>query len=414
MKRNQKIAIAVIIVITFLIGALILITGNTERSVEDAHGEAKQAEVGPKSDGHEEGKGRAEHGSTDEKELHADSNLIRLSDAQIRDVGIQLAKSGPATIAVSVQLPGEIKFNQDRTAHVVPRIAGVVDSVSADLGQHVKKGQLLAVISSITVSDLRSELLNAQDRLALAKKTYQREKQLWEEKISAEQDYLQAQQSLKEAEISARNAQQKLAAMGIAGSKGSLNRYELRAPFDGTIVEKHIALGESVREDANVFTIADLSTVWAEIVVPAHQLNVVRVGEQATVRTTAFDSEATGKVSYVGALIGEQTRTAIARVVLPNRNATWRPGLFTSVDILADRAEVSVAVVTDAIQTIDDKTVVFVRTADGFEPRNVKIGRRDSKYVEILDGLQAGVAYASSGSFVLKAEQGKGSVEDEH
>ncbi|MFH5256279.1 efflux RND transporter periplasmic adaptor subunit, partial [Burkholderia semiarida] len=99
-----------------------------------------------------------------------------------------------------LQLPGEIRFNEDRTAHVVPRVAGIAETVPANLGQNVKKGQLLAVLSSAAVSEQRSELLAASKRLELARTTFAREKQLWEEKVSAEQDYLQARQALREAE----------------------------------------------------------------------------------------------------------------------------------------------------------------------------------------------------------------------
>lgn len=104
---------------------------------------------------------------------------------------------------------------------------GVVEAVQAELGQAVKRGQVLAVIASQQISDLRSEQQAAQRRLELARLTFQREQQLWQERISAEQDYLQARQALQEAEIALANARQKVAAVGPAGAG---NRYELRAP----------------------------------------------------------------------------------------------------------------------------------------------------------------------------------------
>jgi len=269
---------------------------------------------------------------------------VELSDAQVQAAAITIQKAAPARIRTAVQLPGEIRFNEDRTAHVVPRLAGVVESVPANLGQTVKKGQILAVIASTGLSEQRSELLSAQKRLALAKSTYEREKRLWEEKISAEQDYLQAKQVLQEAEIAMANAQQKLVALGASPqATGALNRYEIRAPFDGMVVEKHIALGEAVKEDASIFTVSDLSSVWAEIIVPAKDLNTVRVGEPAIVKATAFDSKAEGKVSYVGALLGQETRTARARVTLPNPQMAWRPGLFVNVEVQSGEADVPVA-----------------------------------------------------------------------
>jgi membrane fusion protein, heavy metal efflux system len=340
---------------------------------------------------------------------------IALSDAQIKSSGVTIQTAGAARIKSGLQLPGEIRFNQDRTAHITPRVSGVVESVQANLGQQVKKGQVLAVIASVTLSEQRSELLAAQKRLELARTTHAREKKLWEEKISAEQDYLAARQALQEAEIAAQNAQQKLTAIGAgAVTKGALNRFEVRAPFDGMVVEKHLTLGEAVKEDANIFTLSDLSTVWAEIVVPAKDLNTVRVGEKATVRATAFESEATGSVSYVGALLGQETRTATARVTLPNPQMAWRPGLFVNVEITAGEAEAPVAVSTEAIQSVNDKTVVFVRAPGGFIAQPVDTGRTDGKVVEIVKGLKPGVQYAAAGSFVIKSEQGKGSATHQH
>lgn len=340
---------------------------------------------------------------------------VELSDAQIKASGVTMQTAGAARIQSALQLPGEIGFNEDRTAHVVPRVAGVVEAVSANLGQTVKKGAVLAIISSTSLSEQRSDLLAAQKRLEFARTTYSREKKLWEEKISAQQDYLQAQQQLREAEIAAQNAQQKLAALGAtAMGANSLSRFEVRAPFDGAIVEKHITLGETVKEEANIFVMSDLSTVWANIVVPAKDVEKVRVGTTAIVTTTSSETKSSGKVSYVGALIGEQTRSANARVVLQNPQMAWRPGLYVNVELVAEQSEVPVAVSTDAIQTINDKPVIFMRVKDGFVAQPVTLGRSNGKQIEIVNGLKSGASYAASGSFVIKAELGKGSAEHAH
>ncbi|MBK9395388.1 MAG: efflux RND transporter periplasmic adaptor subunit [Uliginosibacterium sp.] len=340
---------------------------------------------------------------------------IALSEAQIKAAGVSIDTAAAASIRNTLQLPGEIRFNQDRTAHVVPRVQGVVESVHADLGQRVSKGQLLAVIASTAVSELRSEALATQKRLSLAKAGYEREKKLWEEKITPQQDYLQAEQALHEAEIAAANAQQKLAALGAGVLSGNkLSHFELRAPFDGTVVEKHVTLGESVKEDAQLFTLSDLSKVWAEISIPAKDMNLVRVGDKVKITATAFDSQATGTVSYVGALIGEQTRTATARVTLPNPQGAWRPGLFVNVELTASETPVPVSIAADALQNLNEQPTVFLRTEDGFLAQPVQTGRSDGKRVEVIKGLKAGARYAATGSFVLKAELGKSSAAHEH
>ena len=340
--------------------------------------------------------------------------LIRLSDAQIQAAGISLDTSGAARIESTLQWPGEIRLNEDRTAHVVPRVAGVVESVPVNLGQQVRKGQVLAVISSAALSELRSELQAAQKRQTLARTTYEREKKLWEEKISPEQDVLQAQQALHEAEIAVANAHQKLQALGATASAGALNRFELRAPFDAMIVEKHVVLGEAVKEDTNLFTLSDLSAVWATINVPARELRQVRVGEKVTIRSSAFDDAATGTVSYVGALIGAQTRTAQARVTLANPQGAWRPGLFVTVELVASEAALPVTVSTAALQTLDEQAVVFVKVPGGFVPQRVVTGRSDGRRVEIVKGLQPGARHAAAGSFVVKSEVGKATAEHVH
>jgi cobalt-zinc-cadmium efflux system membrane fusion protein len=339
---------------------------------------------------------------------------VEMTEAQVQAASITLEASRPASIRSALQFPGEIKFNEDRTAHIVPRAAGVVESVGANLGQRVRRGEVLAVISSATVSEMRSELQGAQQRRELARTTYEREKTLWEQKISPEQDVLQARQTLREAEISVANATQKLRTLGASTGSGSLGRLELRAPFDGIVIEKHIALGEAVREDTTVFTVSDLSNVWAELNVPARDISQVRVGERVVVRAGASDATANGTVSYVGSLLGEQTRTARARVVLPNPQDAWRPGLFVTVEVVANEVEAPVTVAASAIQTIDEKPIVFLKVEGGFVPQAVQLGRSDGKRVEVTSGLKPGANYAAAGSFVVKAQQGKGSATHTH
>ncbi|MFG0541799.1 efflux RND transporter periplasmic adaptor subunit [Pseudomonas sp. YQ_5] len=362
---------------------------------QDSHGHAaEQAAEGPAEEGHGE----------EEGQLH-------LSVAQIESAGVQLAAAGPRELGTAISFPGEIRFDEDRTAHVVPRVPGVVEAVQAELGQAVRRGQVLAVIASQQISDLRSEQQAAQRRLELARLTFQREQQLWQERISAEQDYLQARQALQEAEIALANARQKVAAVGPAGAG---NRYELRAPFDAVVVEKHLTVGEVVDATSNAFTLSDLSRVWATFAVAPRDLDKVVTGRDVRVSAPDLGAEVQGKVNYVGSLLGEQNRAATVRATLANPNGAWRPGLFVNVAVSVDRFEAAVAVPESALQTWEAQTVVFARTAEGFEARPVKTGRRDAGQVEITSGLAAGTQVAAAGSFVLKSELGKGSAEHSH
>lgn len=337
---------------------------------------------------------------------------IALSDAQMKAAGIQLSTAREADVETVITLPGEVRVNEDKTARVMPRLTGVVESIHANIGQSVKKGQVLAVIASGAVSDQRSDLLTAQKRLAFAKSSLARERKLWEAKISAEQDYLQAQRDFNEAEIAARNAQQKLHAVGAADAGGGeLSALQIRAPFDGVVTSKHISLGETVKEDSELFVVTDLGTVWADFAVSPKDLSLVKLGQKVAVRAAAFDANTSGSIIYVGSLLGDQSRAAVARVALANPGKAWRPGLFVSVDVVSGTTKAEVAIPADAVQSVNDKPTVFVQTPKGLKAQQVKLGRTGGKLVEVVKGLEPGIKYVSTGSYILKSELAKASAD---
>jgi cobalt-zinc-cadmium efflux system membrane fusion protein len=220
---------------------------------------------------------------------------------------------------------------------------------------------------------------------------------------------------MQEAEISLQNARQKLQSLGAGtNAGGALTRYEIRAPIAGTVIEKHLAMGQVLKDDTPIFVLADLSSVWVEMTVPAKDLPVVRTGQQAKVAASAFAAQAEGKLTYLGDLLGSQSRSAVARVVLPNPKGIWRPGLPVTVQLLAEAAEVPVAVSLEAIQSIKDSSNVMVRYGDQFEARPVQLGRSDGKLIEVLKGLEAGERYAAKNSFLIKAEIGKSGASHDH
>lgn len=347
-------------------------------------------------------------------EAEEEEGVLVLNEQQIQAAGIQLAKAQPRQISTLLSLPGEVRFDEDRTSHIVPRAAGVVESVKVNLGQKVKQGELLAVIASQQISDQRSELAASQRRVELARTTFQRERQLWQDKISAEQDYLLARQSLQEAEIALNNARQKMNALSGSAVLVGGNRYELRAPFAGVVVEKHLGVGEVVSETSAAFTLSDLSQVWVTFGVFPKDLNKVQVGRPVKVSSAEMGTDVMGTVAYVGNLLGEQTRTATVRVSVANPDDSWRPGLFVAVQVATDSYSAPVTVPVEAIQTVEDKPSLFVRTAEGFVTRHVELGVSENGFVEVRQGLEAGAEVATVGSFVLKSELGKASAEHAH
>ncbi len=362
---------------------------------------------------------------------------VQLSHEALQSSGIGLMTAGPARIKTLLELPGEIKLNQNHLAHVVPRFAGVVTAVHKNLGDRVRRGEVIAIVDSLELADVKGQYIESVHRLELAQTSFIREQSLWRNKISPEQDYLSSRHALEEAEITKQIAAQKLLALGLSHAdlatlsiepegtvklhrlrtpfrEQMLTRYEIRAPLDGVVIEKHLVLGEAIKEDTAIFMIADLSSVWGEFNVYAKDLNAVRLGQAVTVRSEVLAIEATATVSYLGPLVGEETRSARAHVHIANPDGRWRPGLFVTVEVVQEEITVPVAVAAEAIQTYRDWQVVFAQYGDLFEIRPLELGRSDGQWVEVVRGLSAGERYAAQNSFVLKSELGKSTATHEH
>jgi cobalt-zinc-cadmium efflux system membrane fusion protein len=173
-------------------------------------------------------------------------------------------------------------------------------------------------------------------------------------------------------------------------------------------------VGEVLKEDSAVFTVSDLSTVWVDSTVAAKDLGVIAEGQKVVVSSSAFAAKAEGSISYVSALIGAQTRSATARIVLANPDRLWRPGLPVTVEVVAEENDVPVAVAVEAIQTVRDWQVVFGRFDNELEARPLELGKSDGRFVEVISGLKAGDRYALKNSFLIKAELGKAGASHDH
>lgn len=354
----------------------------------------------------------------------AEGKTVVLTGEQITANGITIVEAGPGSITTQLTLPGEIRLNADRVAHVVPRVAGVVREVFKNVGDEVKSGEIMAVLDSRELATLKAAYLAAKEREELARSTFDREKGLWEKKISAEQDYLAAKQGLAEASIASRSAEQQLHAIGCTDDYVkrlasqdhiSYTRYTIEGPFDGMVIEKHITLGESLKDDASCFTIADLHTVWVDLNVYQKDIPAITKGQDVLVSAGENTQNGVhGHVEYIGPLMGEDTRTALARVVLPNDDGRWRPGQFVTGTVASDPRHVAVLVPKTSIQTLEKAPSIFLQTETGFEPLSVTLGSSDETSVEIVSGLLPGQRYAATGSFILKAMLEKGELHDEH
>ncbi|MBU2444337.1 MAG: efflux RND transporter periplasmic adaptor subunit [Bacteroidetes bacterium] len=192
--------------------------------------------------------------------------------------------------------------------------------------------------------------------------------------------------------------------LALIESNESLTTYEVKFLVEGTIIELHMAKGDLVGGEKIGFTVANLDKVWAMLSVYQKDINKIKVGQNAKVSVGSIDTEETGKISYLSPIVDEATRTASARVVLNNRSGKWRPGMFVTAKVYVSETKAPVVIEKTALQTIEEKQVVFVKVEDGFFSQAVKVGKENDDNVEIISGLKAGQQYVSKGAFTLKAE----------
>lgn len=368
---------------------------------------------------HEE---RQEHDDHAEAEMHSEEGVVdehgdeeeglRLTPEQRNRFGIVVQLAGPGSLKNEIKLPGEIVFNQDRVVHVVPRVSGIVREVYKGVGDRVTAAELLAVIESRELADAKAQYLAARARAALAEKTFAREKTLREKQVSSEQDYLEAEQALAETQIERRSTEQKLYALGVPekvikrldpGNDAAITRYEIRSPITGVVTEKHISLGESLEADADIFTVVDMSSVWAYLTVYTKHIGVVRAQQDVTLRVEHSGAQRLGEIALVTPFAEASTRSATARVVLDNHDGEWVPGTFVTGFIGTSNENLRVVVPRTAVQNIEGRDVVFVQHGDAFEMQPVTVGRTDRTQVEIVEGLKPGTPYVTEGAFQLKA-----------
>ena len=395
------------------------------------HGSAKAATKPGADDhkGHDHGPAKAggkaddhaghSHGGAGEK---APEGVVVMSAAQIEKARIETAPAIGGHLSKEVIVPGRVALNGDRQARIVPKLPGTVSKVMKNVGQSVTAGEILAVIESRDIADAKAEYLGAWRAEELAKSVYDREQRLWKQKVTAEQEYITAKNTHQSAAIKLDLAQQKLRSIGfgdkdIAGLKkanadGELREYIVRSPLAGVVTNRNVTLGQLLGTDREIFTVADLSTVWVEIALAPADLAFARIDQEVGVTGGAM--KATGKVIILSPVIDPDTRAAKAVVELDNKDGRWKLGDFVSAELLTGKIEAGLLLPREALQTIKGNRVVFVAHDKGFQMKPIAVGREDSRNVEVLSGVEFGEAVAISNTFVLKAELGKAEAEHEH
>ncbi|WP_225207613.1 efflux RND transporter periplasmic adaptor subunit [Novosphingobium huizhouense] len=336
---------------------------------------------------------------------------VKLTPQQIQAAGILLVRPTVGGGAGTIELPATIEGDPQGIQVVSAAIGGRIVSLTRNLGETVRRGDTLAIIESREAAQLKGEVEASRARSALAQSQLRREQRLFAERVSPEQDLIAARTAAIEANIALRQAQQQLSAAGDGG--GSLNRLALPSPIAGQIIARSATLGQTVVADAELYRVANLSTVSLSISLSPAEAGRVRPG--ATVTVTTPGRQGTARVTFVSPVLDGQTRLVPVIATMDNRNGQWRVGesISAAIALPGKSGAQGIAVPQIAVQSIEGKTVVFVRTPTGFKMTPVKVGAPSGDQVIILSGLSGSEQVAATNSFTLKAELGKGASEEE-
>ncbi len=367
--------------------------------------------------------GEAGHGG----EAGAEAEGVLRMDAQrIETARISLAPVEAGTLSRHLTVPGVIVPDRNNIWRIAAKVVGTVAELRKGLGDTVSPGEVLAILDSREVADAKSEYVGAQVNFGLQKTLFEREETLWRSRIQAEQQYLRARNAFTEAQLRVHLARQKLSALGVGDQEvaglsmqtvNGLQRYEIRSPGGGRVVERIVDLGAPVGGEGQakeLFVIADLTSVWVELTVSTTDLAEIKEGNTVRISAAGTDRRSEGKVVFISPLLNQDTRSARVIAVIDNKDHGWRPGSFVNAEVTIEEVRVDVRVPRAALQTMEGSLVVFVRTETGFERRKVVIGKEDEQFVEIAFGVDAGEVIAVANTFLLKAELGKAEAEHSH
>jgi len=351
-------------------------------------------------------------GAPESEAEQAADGLLVLPPEALSNAKLQTGVAGSVKLKPLLSFQGDVKLMPEQSAKVVARVGGVVRQIDRKQGDSVKKDELLAVIDSRELGDTALQYVESSQQVQFTRSAMEREEKLVAKGIASKDDYRAKKRAYEEASITWKNAKQRLNVLGIPDerigkltrrSAAKLSQYEIHAPMAGTVVKAELTKGQAVTPETELFELADLSSVYVELKVPAKQLALLEVGTPVSVKTkVGLTGE--GKIDRISPTVDLATRTAIVRAAVPNPDGKWRPGICATVEAQVGEIEVPLGVPKQAIVELGGAPSLFVQRKPGsFEARTVTIGREDGQSVEVTKGLQAGEVIVTHNVLVLKS-----------
>lgn len=410
---------------------------------------------------------------TDDEHGAGEASEVELSPEALAAAGIEIVGVTQRPAVSLLRVTGAVEPNQQQTQQVTPLVSGRVERVNVVLGDRVREGAVLAVVSSPEVAEMHGKLHEAETRLALAEQSYARVQRAenrvsmiqakarldeaeatlrrtrrlielgagagkdliaaeaahktakaehdYQSNISINREVQQARSEVETSRVEVSHLRNSLGALGADLSEVTQGKtphdtsvVALRAPVSGKVTERSVNAGAGIEAGKPIFTISNISTVWVIANVPEGQVNFLRVGTPAEVRSAALGEDGiAGRVTYIDTTLNEETRTGRVRIEISNPGERLKIGMFVEVGFQTgaaedDSASVDELVVPDeAVQRIGDRTVVFVPKEDEeghFQVRDVELGGSVEGFHRVISGLAPGDRVVTKGSFTLKTQ----------
>lgn len=341
--------------------------------------------------------------------------IIPFSEEQMQKNSISLVSATPSELTLTLSTRGKIEVHPDCFAHILPPSPGIAHEALKVVGDHVKEGEVMALLESSAVAEVKGAYLLAREKAQLAEMLYEKERNLFAKKVASQFEYLKAKSDFEMAKIELLLIEQKLQAFGFQPeemlSQNNLRVYPIRAPLSGVVLARHITQGEYIESNAKIYEVADLSRVWVEMGISPKDLSQVQVGQEVKVQGDGLQQ--TGTLVYVSPVIHDASVATKAIAELDNSKRQWRPGSYVEAVVVTKKIQVNLSVPKNAVQEIDGEKVVFIKTKEGFEKKVVQIGLCDPHRIEIVKGINHNDLIAAKNTFLLKAELGKGADDDD-
>jgi cobalt-zinc-cadmium efflux system membrane fusion protein len=323
-------------------------------------------------------------------------------------------------IGETLMIPGRLETQNRRLSKIGSPITGRVSDLYVSLGDIVKKGQVLARINSIELTQTQLTLIKSSQLIGLKTKAVERAKLLFEADVISKAEMLRIENELEAVKADYRASRDQLLVLGMSEkaiekleTSGQINSFaDIRSLFDGIIISRAINVGQIVNPQDNLFHIADLSKLWAVANIPEQQASFIQKDEVVSIEIPALDNkQIEAKIVFEDSIVDPQTRTVMVRAELDNLGLIFKPDMLTSMYIRSKKTSKLAIPVSSVIRENDRKYVLVQNTPKTFRLREVELGSRDGNLFSIISGLSEGETVVTDGAFHLNSERKKKELE---